>query len=101
MSLRSKIRFAAHIYGFSRFGERLQSFISIRHFAAYGFIFSGQAFSLPFKAPADSNRLERGTAMALRAFLCLLLVYIVFHKIFPFTLLRGRLADMTGADFVL
>jgi hypothetical protein len=39
--------------------------------------------------------------MALRSLLVLLLVYIVFHKIFPFALFRTRLADMTGGDFVM
>jgi hypothetical protein len=57
--------------------------------------------SLPSKLSEASHKLERGTAMALRAFLFLLLVYVVFHKIFPFLLLRTRLADMTGADFLL
>jgi hypothetical protein len=58
------------------------------------------SLSVPSKAPDDSNRLERGTAMALRCFLFLLLAYIIFHKIFPFSLFRARLADMTGADFL-
>src|ERR1700693_5336312 len=65
------------------------------------FVFSGQVFSVPSKAPDDSNRFERGTAMALRYFLFLLAAYIVFHKIFPFGLFRTRLADMTGADLLL
>jgi hypothetical protein len=39
--------------------------------------------------------------MVLRSFLFLLLVYIIFHKIFPFALFRTRLADMTGADLLL
>jgi hypothetical protein len=39
--------------------------------------------------------------MALRCFLFLLAAYIVFHKVFPFVLLRTRLADMTGADLLL
>ena len=56
---------------------------------------------MPSKAPADSNRFERGTAIALRYFLFLLAAYIVFHKIFPFGLFRTRLADMTGADLLL
>ena len=56
---------------------------------------------MPSIAPDDSNRVERGTAMALRYFLFLLAAYIVFHKIFPFDLFRARLADMTGADFLL
>ena len=56
---------------------------------------------MPSKAPSDSNRFERGTAMALRYFLFLLAAYIVFHKIFPFGLFRTRLADMTGADLLL
>lgn len=56
---------------------------------------------MPFNAPDDSNRLERGTAMALRYFLFLLAAYIAFHKIFPFDLFRTRLADMTGADLIL
>ena len=58
-------------------------------------------FSVPSTAPEDSNRFERGTAIALRYFLFLLLAYIVFHKIFPFALLRTRLSDMTGADLLL
>jgi hypothetical protein len=65
------------------------------------FHFQRLGISVPSKAPEDSNRLERGTAIALRSFLFLLLVYIVFHKIFPFALFRTRLADMTGADFLL
>jgi hypothetical protein len=56
---------------------------------------------VPSRAPDDSNRFERGAAMALRYFLFLLAAYIVFHKIFPFGLFRTRLADMTGADLVL
>jgi hypothetical protein len=56
---------------------------------------------VPSKIPVDSNRLERGTAMALRAFVLLLLAYIVFHKIFPFALFRMRVPDMTGGDLVL
>jgi hypothetical protein len=56
---------------------------------------------VPSKVPVDSNTLERGTAMALRSFAFLLLAYIVFHKIFPFALLRTPLADMNGADLVL
>jgi len=56
---------------------------------------------VPSKAPDDSNRFERGTAMVLRYFLFLLAAYIVFHKIFPFGLFRTRLADMTGADLLL
>ena len=56
---------------------------------------------MPSNAPDDSNRLERGTAMALRTFLFLVAAYIVFHKIFPFGLFRTRLADMTGADLLL
>ena len=56
---------------------------------------------MPSKAPDDSNRFERGTAMVLRYFLFLLAAYIVFHKIFPFGLFRTRLADMTGADLLL
>jgi hypothetical protein len=39
--------------------------------------------------------------MALRCLLFLLAAYIVFHKIFPFGLLRTRLADVTVADFLL
>jgi hypothetical protein len=58
-------------------------------------------FSVPSKAPDDSNRFERGTAMALRYFLFLLVAYIVFHKIFPFGLFRTRLTDITGADLLL
>jgi uncharacterized membrane protein HdeD (DUF308 family) len=64
-------------------------------------LFSGQVFSVPSKAPEDSNRFERGAAMALRGFVFLILAYVVFHKIFPFALFRTRLADMTGADFSL
>jgi hypothetical protein len=56
---------------------------------------------VPSKAPDDSNRLERGAAMALRTFLFLVAAYIVFHKVFPFGLFRTRLADMTGADLLL
>ena len=56
---------------------------------------------MPPKAPDDSNRLERATAIALRTFLFLLAAYVVFHKIFPFGLFRMRLADMTGADLLL
>jgi hypothetical protein len=56
---------------------------------------------VPSKAPNDSDSLERGTAMALRCFLFLLIAYIIFHKIFPFGLFRTRLAEMTGADFLL
>jgi hypothetical protein len=56
---------------------------------------------VPSKVPDDSNRFERGTAITLRSFLFVLLAYIVFHKIFPFVLFRTRLADMTGADFLL
>jgi hypothetical protein len=53
------------------------------------------------KSPDDSNKFERGAAIALRCFLFLLAAYIVFHKIFPFALLRTHLADMTGADLLL
>lgn len=56
---------------------------------------------MPSKAPRDSNRIERGAAMALRFFLFLLAAYIVFHKLFPFGVLSTRLADMTVADFLL
>ena len=56
---------------------------------------------MPSKAPDDSNRFERGTAMALRYFVFLLAAYIIFHKIFPFGLFRTRLTDMTGADLLL
>ena len=56
---------------------------------------------MPSKAPDDSNRFERGTAMALRYFLFLLVAYIVFHKIFPFGLFRTRLTDINGADLLL
>lgn len=56
---------------------------------------------MPSKAPDDSNRFERGTAMALRYLLFLLAAYIIFHKIFPFALFRARLTEMTGADLLL
>lgn len=56
---------------------------------------------MPSKPPQDSNRLERGAAMALRFFLFLLAAYVVFHKIFPFGTLRTRVADMTVAAFLL
>lgn len=56
---------------------------------------------MPSKAPADSNRFERATAIALRYFLFLLAAYIVFHKVFPFGLFRTHLTDMTGADLLL
>jgi hypothetical protein len=56
---------------------------------------------VPSKTPDDSNKFERGTAIALRYSLFLLLAYIVFHKIFPFALFRTYLSDMTGADFLL
>jgi hypothetical protein len=56
---------------------------------------------VPSKAPHDSNKLERGVAVALRYFLFLLAAYVVFHKIFPFGVLGTRLGDMTVADFLL
>lgn len=56
---------------------------------------------MPSKAPHDSNKLERGVAIALRYFLFLLAAYVVFHKIFPFRVLGTRLGDMTLADFLL
>jgi hypothetical protein len=56
---------------------------------------------VPSKTPDDSNRFERGTAIALRSFLFLMAAYIVFHEIFPFGLFRTRLTDMTGADLLL
>jgi hypothetical protein len=94
--------YSAHIYSFQNLASYYyHQIISIRDLRADCFIFSGQVFSVPSKAPADSNRFERGTAMALRSLLVLLLVYIVFHKIFPFALFRTRLADMTGGDFVM
>ena len=56
---------------------------------------------MPIRAPDDSNRFERGTAMVLRYALFLLAAYLVFHKVFPFGLFRARLADMPGADLLL
>jgi hypothetical protein len=100
--LRPKNGYSAHICSFQNLAScYYHQIITIRDLRADYFIFSGQVFSVPSKAPADSNRLERGTAMALRSLLVLLLVYIVFHKIFPFALFRTRLADMTGGDFVM
>jgi len=71
------------------------------NFALLILLYSAARFLMPSKAPDDSNRFERGTAMALRYFLFLLAAYIVFHTIFPFGLIRTRLTDMTGADFLL
>jgi hypothetical protein len=65
------------------------------------FSYSAARLSVPSKTPEDSNKYERGAAMVLRSFLFLLLVYIIFHKIFPFALFTTRLADMTGADLLL
>jgi hypothetical protein len=55
---------------------------------------------LPSRAPDDSNRFERGAAIALRSFLFLLAAYIVFHKVFPFALLGFHLIDLTVGDFL-
>jgi hypothetical protein len=49
----------------------------------------------------DSNKFERGTALFLRSFVLPLVAYVVFHKVFPFNLLRLHLVEMTGADFLL
>lgn len=53
------------------------------------------------KAPNDSTRFERGSAIALRLLVLLLVAYIVFHKIFPFAVLQKQLGDLTVGEFLL
>jgi hypothetical protein len=60
-----------------------------------------QRFSLRAKAPKDSTRFERGSAIALRLFVLLLVAYIVFHKIFPFAVLEKHLGELTVGEFLL
>jgi hypothetical protein len=53
------------------------------------------------KLPDDSNAFERRTAMALRSFVLLFAAYVFFHKLFPFTSLDTRLADLTFGEFMM
>jgi hypothetical protein len=53
------------------------------------------------RAPDDSNRFERGSAMALRSFVLLLSAYVIVHRIFPFGVLGRHLADLTVGEFLL
>jgi hypothetical protein len=52
-------------------------------------------------APTDSDRLERGAALALRTWVFLLAGYIVFNKTFPFYLLAMPVLQMTGMDLLM
>jgi hypothetical protein len=53
------------------------------------------------QAPSDSDRLERGTALALRTWVFVLAAYVVFNKAFPFHLLAMPVVQMTGMDLLL
>ncbi len=64
-------------------------------------ISSLQGQVLRSKAPKDSNKFERGVAMALRSFVLLLAAYVFFYVIFPINLLGTRLGDVTVGEFLL
>jgi hypothetical protein len=51
--------------------------------------------------PTDSDRLERGAALALRTWVFLLAGYITFNKTFPFYLLATPVLQMTGMDLLM
>jgi hypothetical protein len=51
--------------------------------------------------PSDTDRIERGAALALRTWVFVLAAYVVFNKAFPFHLLATPLVQMTGMDLLL
>ena len=58
-------------------------------------------YPLRSKLPDDSNAFERGSALALRSLVLLFAAYVFFHKLFPFTSLDARLADLTFGEFMM
>jgi hypothetical protein len=60
-----------------------------------------RSFALRSNVPEDSSTLERAVAVTLRSFVLLLVAYVLFHKLFPFAVLRERLADLTIGEFQL
>jgi len=64
-------------------------------------LFTGQVLSVAFKAPEDSNRLERETQWHCGVLLGFMPCHIIFHKYFPLVCLEARSADRHGVFFFL